>query len=106
MLEYSVDDIERMQRNAERRMKNMQECSRAHIDKGNGQPPAPPAPPPPAETPAPKPPSVKRTNILDMLNFKGMEMDSDRSLIIMLMLMLNSNGSDQLLMLALIYIML
>lgn len=98
MLEYTVSDIERMQRNAERRMKSMQERSRSHLSGGQHKPN-----PPPPKAP---PPSVRRTNIFDLLNFKNMEMDSDRSLIIMLMLMLNSSGGDQLLMLALIYIML
>ncbi len=41
-----------------------------------------------------------------MLNFKGIEMDSDRALILGMMLLLISQSDDELLILALIYIML
>lgn len=41
-----------------------------------------------------------------MLNFKGIDMDSDRALITGMMLLLLSEGDDELLILALLYIML
>ncbi|HIZ17488.1 MAG TPA: hypothetical protein H9675_08005 [Firmicutes bacterium] len=56
----------------------------------------------------PAPPSdEKRPNsILNFLNFKGLDLDGDTSLIALLILLLSSDKNDELLMLALIYIML
>lgn len=45
-------------------------------------------------------------NILSMLNFKGMKMDNDRLIILAVCLLLAGEETDELLMLALIYIML
>ncbi len=45
-------------------------------------------------------------NLLNMLNFKGIAMDSDRLIILALCLLLSSEEVDELLLLALIYIML
>lgn len=45
-------------------------------------------------------------NILNMLNFKGMKMDNDRLIILAVCLLLAGEETDELLMLALIYIML
>lgn len=45
-------------------------------------------------------------NILSMLNFKGMTMDNDRLIILAVCLLLAGEETDELLMLALIYIML
>ncbi len=61
------------------------------------------------EKPAPK---VEKTTtprvsgILNMLNFKGIEMDNDRLLILAVCLLLLGDSDDELLMLALIYVML
>lgn len=53
------------------------------------------------------PPSfpIKRENILSFLNFKGMKMDNDRLIILAICLLLAGEETDELLMLALIYIM-
>lgn len=56
------------------------------------------------ETPAP--PEPKRLGILEMLNFKALSMDSDRTTILALCLLLSEEKADELLLLALIYIML
>ncbi len=50
--------------------------------------------------------STKGFDLLGMLNFKGMEMDNDRLLILALFLLLSGEESDELLSLALLYIML
>lgn len=52
-------------------------------------------------------PEEKRPNsILNFLNFKGLDLDGDTSLIALLILLLSSDKNDELLMLALVYIML
>lgn len=48
----------------------------------------------------------RRKNILDIINFKNIEIDSDVTLLMGILLMLSSESADELLMLALIYIML
>ena len=51
-------------------------------------------------------PKTKGFDILRMLNLKALHFDSDITLIIMLVLLLSADESDELLLLALIYIML
>ena len=51
-------------------------------------------------------PAVRRRNILDIINFKNIEIDSDISLLLGILLLLSGDSTDELLMLALIYIML
>ena len=54
----------------------------------------------------PKTKAVKSNNILNFLNFKGIKMDNDRLIILAICLLLAGEETDELLMLALIYIML
>ena len=70
---------------------------------------ATPSTPPKGENTPPKtansnPPKI--SGLLNMLNFKGIEMDNDRTLILAVCLLLLGDSDDELLMLALIYIML
>ncbi|MDD4699729.1 MAG: hypothetical protein PHV07_05655 [Oscillospiraceae bacterium] len=62
------------------------------------------------ENHAPKPLPLSKQNkgfdILNMLNLKNLKMDNDIMLIIMMVLILSSETSDELLLLALVYIML
>ena len=51
-------------------------------------------------------PSQKNSSILNLLNFKGLKLDNDRLIIIAICLLLSGEEIDELLMLALIYIML
>lgn len=44
-------------------------------------------------------------DIMKLLNFKNLEMDSDRTLVMMMMLLLSGENSDSLLTMALLYIM-
>lgn len=48
----------------------------------------------------------KGLNLLNLLNFKGMQMDNDRLIILALCLLLSGEEADELLLLALMYIML
>lgn len=48
---------------------------------------------------------VPKRNLLELINFKNMEIDSDRSLLMGILLLLTSDVSDEILMFALIYIM-
>lgn len=54
----------------------------------------------------PNKPPKNRLNLLELLNFKNITMDNDRITILALCLLLSSEGADELLILALIYIML
>lgn len=49
---------------------------------------------------------ARRKSILDIINFKNMEVDSDHSLLMGILLLLSGENTDELLLLALIYIML
>ncbi len=51
-------------------------------------------------------PAPRRKSILELINFKNMEIDNDRSLLMGILLLLSGESTDELLMLALIYIML
>lgn len=48
----------------------------------------------------------KKTDIFRLLNFQNIKWDSDVSIIVAVLLLLNRDGSDELLILALIYILL
>lgn len=64
----------------------------------------PPASPPPVTRPAPS--KTNGMNLLNLLNFKGIQMDHDRLIILALCMLLASEEADELLLLALLYIML
>ncbi len=46
-----------------------------------------------------------RKNLLELINFKNMEIDADRSLLMGILLLLTSDATDEILMFALLYIM-
>lgn len=117
------DDLQKMQRDAERRMRDMQKRADKAI---SGMPPVPnfvdlksdrhQDSAPPQDTckdkprPNPKIPDRKSGgkgfDLLRMLNFKNFKIDSDVLLIIVMIFLLSSDDSDELLLLALLYIML
>ena len=70
-----------------------------HEKENNPLPPVPPPAPPPRK-------ADNGSSLLKMLNFKAIKMDSDRTVIIALMLLLMGDSGDELLLLALLYIML
>ena len=79
--------------------------------RGEPPPPKPAPPPPPRPTQPPPPPPVrakprKGFDLLKMLNLHSLEFDADRKVIIAVMLLLLGETEDELLLLALLYIML
>lgn len=122
MADMTREEFERMQNDAIRRVKNMQQRASSRI------PPMPdyvrplrgaitekavvPMPPESNHVPAPpaKPASPKPLSgglgFLDKLNLKSFEMDPDRALVLMMMALLGKETADETLMLALLYIML
>ena len=122
MADMTREEFERMQNDAIRRVKNMQQRASSRI------PPMPdyvrplrgaiaektPATPPHEQNHVPahsvKPTSSKPLSgglgFLDKLNLKSFEMDTDRALVLMMMALLGKETADETLMLALLYIML
>lgn len=127
-------EMERMQRDAENRMREMQRRSDRAVS-GSSMPPVPnfvrtnpmrrpdnfrqPTPPKNEDNlkQSKTPPrnendkgaakgKGKGFNLLSMLNFKGIKFDSDTILIIALIFLLSTEETDELLLLALVYIML
>ncbi len=108
-------DVQRMQQDAERRMREMKK--RADVYIGNSEiPPVPnfvkqrnrtepqPTRLPPANKKGPE--SRNGFDLLRILNFKNIKIDSDVLIIIALIFMLSNENTDELLLMALLYIML
>lgn len=51
-------------------------------------------------------PQVKKKGIFDLLNLNNFELDADRSMVLMMLALLSGDKNDELLTLALLYIML
>ena len=121
-------DMARMQRDAENRIREMQRKADRAI-KGNDTPPVPnfvkmtpqsnPTPHTQDRMPQvnshkpPEPPAksgilskFRGIDFLKLFNFKNIHIDSDITVIIALLLLLSTDDTDELLVLALIYIML
>lgn len=128
-------DLEKMQRDAEQRLRDMQRRSRNAVNSGD-MPPVPnfvqvgtrqghrpqqsnsrrPTPPEEAHKepkPQNKPPLMPKSNkggkgfdLLKMLNFKNLKIDSDVMIIVALIFLLSTEETDELLLMALVYIML
>ncbi len=116
MNEFDRNDMKRMQKEAEERLKEMQRKSNYHIN--NAMPPTPnfvkinqkevkAIPPTPTDEIKP---AVKNNNFggkfLNILNLNNLKMDNDIIIILMLILLLSANDTDEILLLALVYIML
>lgn len=123
MADMTREEFERMQNDAIRQVKNMQQRASSRI------PPMPdyvrplrgaisekavvPTPPESEHVPAPPAKSAPTSKslsgglgFLDKLNLKSFEMDPDRALVLMMMAILGKETADETLMLALLYIML
>ncbi len=117
-------EMEKMQRDAEQRMREMQRRSNQALH-GGDMPPVPNFVNPnpqrqnrsapaqnqpkrePSVTPAATPPAKnKGFDLLKLLNFKNLKLDSDILIIVVLIFLLSTEETDELLMMALIYIML
>ncbi len=79
---------------------------RESVSKPLGKHERPPESPPAAPPPPPPKMQDSGSSLLKMLNFKAMKMDSDRAVILAVMLLLMGDSGDELLLLALLYIML
>lgn len=111
-------DFERMQRQATERMREMQRRARPPVNPPHTMPPTPSFVQIPNQHTSEEPQRdttvhhgpVHRSrtgfDLFRLINFKNLELDSDRVLILGLALLLSSEETDELLMLALLYIML
>lgn len=110
-------DVQRMQQDAERRMREMKK--KANVYLGNSE--VPPVPNFVSQKPRPipqqnakhnnhkkekRPESRNGLDLLRILNFKNIKIDSDVLIIIALIFMLSNENTDELLLMALLYIML
>ncbi len=101
-----MDDWERMQREAERRVRNSRARNAERVHNSELRVPDF------LRTTEKEISSVKSTHtrknggILDFLNLGNIDIDSDRSMILMMLALLSGEENDELLMLALLYIML
>lgn len=109
-------DIHRMQQDAERRMREMKKKADVYI----GSSEVPPVPNFVSQNPRSmpqqntnhnhkkekRPESRNGLDLLRILNFKNIKIDSDVLIIIALIFMLSNENSDELLLMALLYIML
>ena len=103
-MEYSMDDWDRMQREAERRV---QQSQRQNAQRVSGSIPMPSFVRPPEKEARPHSSSRSQTKgLFDLLDLNRFEIDSDRSMILMMLALLSGEEKDDLLMLALLYIML
>jgi len=115
--DYSGRELEKMQNEAERRVREMQSRSRlptgpSHVSqrerdartRSQHQPPQ--DNPTQEEIPPAEPPAKPANSILNLINLKGLDLDGDTSLIALLILLLSGDQSDELLLLALVYVLL
>lgn len=105
-----------MQQDAMRRVQEMQRIAKSRVNGGQESAAVPPAAPPPADAPKKeqhKPPEKKEAssapsaggNVLQDL-LSGLNLDSDRLIILMLLIVLMNEGVDGKLLLALCYLLL
>lgn len=96
MTNYTADDWARMQNNAENRVKQAQQYADHFIESKPEHKQSPPKAQP-----------KQKKGILSLLNFDGLEWNGDTSTILMLLALLGKDSKqDDLLILALLYIML
>ena len=90
-----MDDWDRMRREAERRVLHSREQNAQKVS----QAPRP-------ELPRRCAPTRRKGGLFDLLNLNGFELDGDRSMVLMMLALLSGEEKDDLLTLALLYIML
>ncbi len=101
MAGQSGADFVQMQREAEKRVMEMQRRAKSRVE--TKEPAVTVSPPQSVHSSSP--PAVKHS-FLDMLNLKTFFEGKDTSLVLMVLALLNSQDTDPLLMLALLYVML
>lgn len=111
MAEYTREEFAKLQEQAARHAQPSMQTGNNRQRNTSQQKPhvQQPPPPPPQQEEKPQqsmPPKKKGRDLLEMFNFKNLELDSDRIIIIALALLLSAEEADELLIMALIYIML
>ncbi len=101
MAVQSSNDFLQMQREAEKRVMEMQRRAKSRVEPKESTVPAQPVPSAPRQ---PKP--AAKHSFLDMLNIKSFFESKDTSLVLMVLALLNAEETDPLLMLALLYVIL
>lgn len=101
-MEYSIDDWDRMQREAERRVRQSREQNAQRV---SGKVPVPSFIRR-TERPEHQDAPARKKGLFDLLDLNKFELDGDRSMILMMLALLSGEEKDDLLMLALLYIML
>lgn len=125
MADYSYQDIMQMQNDAIRRAEDMQKRARATAGLGSDQPKAEPpqqpkhipmpsgylqqneAPHPQDESPQPRVSENEKGPLIEKLKngLGDINLDSDKALLLSLIMLLSQEGADELLVMALIYIL-
>lgn len=95
MAGHSSGDFAAMQREAERRVMEMQRRAKSTVEHAKEEPPPLPNKAPPS----------KSNNLLGMLNLKSFLEGKDTSLVLMVLALLSAEDTDPLLLLALLYVM-
>lgn len=107
--EYSYNDLVRMQEQAIRRVRDMQERARLTLQEQDASvteeeaPPAEPTPVQEKKEEKPQPPIQKPKPLNPLGNL--INLDKDKAVILPLLLLLGKESSDNILLLALMYIM-
>ena len=120
MTENERREMERMRRDAEQRVREMNQRAKSAVS-GRGDLPMPhfvepahhrrqpqqpkPEKEPPKPVPAPAPQNHRGLGLLKMLNFQSLKLDNDILVIALLIMLLGSDDADELLLMALLYIM-
>lgn len=99
MADYSQNDIMRMQRDATKRVLEMQERAKRRVE-GNPQKPPDFSP---CEGSVMQ--QSKNRNFLDLINIKSLLKEQDTTLIAAILLMLSAEDTDPYLLLALLYVL-
>jgi hypothetical protein len=100
---YTREEMMAMQKDAERRVREMQERSRNIV---LNEPPPPPSPPPP---PKPQPQPIHNETPVNKGFLEGLfpdiKIDEEKALIIFLLIILARNGADMKMLIALGYLL-
>ncbi len=102
-MEYSISDWERMQREAEQRVKASRVRNTMRASNGVSMPEFVK---PRENVLAEQNNKPKNKGLFDLLNLNNFELDADRSMVLMMLALLSGDKNDELLTLALLYIML
>lgn len=103
---YTREEMMAMQKDAERRVREMQERSKSLVA---SEPPPPPPPPPPKPQPQPQPQPIHNETPVNKGFLEGIfpdiKIDEEKALIIFLLIILARNGADMKMLIALGYLL-